>query len=227
LDRPVDGYLSGWHVPKSRFDAEGVTLRRILRHTAGLSVHGFPGFAPDDRMPSLIELLKGKGTGDGAVRLLQAPGQEWRYSGGGYAVAQLLLEEQTGEAFEAFMLENVLVPLGMTSSDYRWTPELEARSATPYDRRGRPMYRNQFRAVAAAGLQTTPRDLARFGIACMPSFRSDEAKEVLSDALLRTSLGRAPTIPEIRAMRSVPNAGTTTASSCSGTPAAPSVGSQR
>ena len=57
------------------------------------------------------------------------------------------------------------------------------------------MYRNRFRAVAAAGLQTTPRDLARFGIACMPSFRSDEAKEVLSDALLRTSLGRAPTIP--------------------------------
>ena len=104
------------------------------------------------------------------MRLVHEPGTRWRYSGGGYTVAQLLVEEVTGEDFATFMERAVLGPLGLESSAYRWTAELERRAAQPYGRRGEPIAGQRFTAVAAAGLQTTPADLARFASACLSRF---------------------------------------------------------
>src|SRR5262245_43778272 len=88
-----------WQLPASEFDAKGVTLRRLLSHTAGLSLHGYPGFWPPKELPSLEASLSGDTNGAGDVHLEAVPGTRWKYSGGGYTLAQLLLEEASGTSF--------------------------------------------------------------------------------------------------------------------------------
>jgi CubicO group peptidase (beta-lactamase class C family) len=167
LDAPISKSVTKWTLPPSNFGAEGVTLRRILSHTAGLSLHGYPGFSQREKLPTLERSLSGETNGGGAVRIANEPGSKWQYSGGGYTLAQLLLEEKTGQDFACYMKEKVFKPLGMTSSDYRWTPEILRDSATPYDAKGHAIEPRRFTARAAAGLQTSVSDLARFGVASL------------------------------------------------------------
>jgi len=82
LDSPAEKYLTRWHLPKSAFDINKVTIRRLLSHTAGLSLHGYPGWSPEDKLPSLEESLAGKNNGPGDVRVIMEPGTKWKYSGG-------------------------------------------------------------------------------------------------------------------------------------------------
>src|SRR5215216_7639654 len=135
LDEPVLGRLRRWRPPPSRFDAEGLTVRRLLSHTAGLSVHGYVGQTSDRPLPSIVASLSGE-TGDGfPVELLEAPGQRWLYSGGGYSLAQLLVEELTGRPFTDYMQAEVLEPLSMTASSLHWSRT--AATARPHDAPGR------------------------------------------------------------------------------------------
>jgi CubicO group peptidase (beta-lactamase class C family) len=179
LDAPVA--TKRWKLPESEFDASGVTLRRLLSHTAGLSLHGYPGFWPGVELPTLERSLSGDTNGAGDVRLEVAPGSRWKYSGGGYTWAQLLLEEASGRSFAEYMQSEVLLPLGMTSSAYSWEEPLLARSATPYDGDGKPLARGGplFPELAAAGLQTTVTDMARFAQASLPRFWKEGATHVL------------------------------------------------
>ena len=170
LDVPVDRYLTRWRLPESEFDAAGVTLERLLSHTAGLSLHGYPGFDPGQALPTIEASLGGDTNGSEDVRLIHAPGSKWKYSGGGYTIAQLLVEEVTGERFAEFMRDAVFGPLGMEHSDYRWTEEIDRLAATPYDRNGEPIGGPRFTAQAAASLQTSAEELARFAIAGMTKF---------------------------------------------------------
>jgi CubicO group peptidase (beta-lactamase class C family) len=125
LDEPVIGRLRRWRPPPSPLDADGVTVRRLLSHTAGLSVHGYVGQRADRPLPSIAASLSGE-TGDGfPVELLDAPGRGWLYSGGGYSVAQLLVEELTGWPFADHMRVEVLGPLGMAASSFRWSRTAE------------------------------------------------------------------------------------------------------
>ena len=163
LDDPVDPMLSRWHLPKSEFDKSKVTLRRILSHTAGLSVHGYGGSDQGTPLLSLEESLNGKTKRNGeTVHLISEPGTKWDYSGGGFTIAQLLLEEKTNESFSTYMKNNIFLPLGMKHSSYDWTEEMMANSATAYDENGNPVKNRVFTEKAAAGLQTTIKDLAHF-----------------------------------------------------------------
>lgn len=88
LDQNVNRYLKGWQVPDNEFTVkEKVTIRRLLTHTAGTTVHGFPGYDQDDSFPSDIDVLSGKGN-TGIVSVDVVPGSMWRYSGGGYTVME-------------------------------------------------------------------------------------------------------------------------------------------
>jgi CubicO group peptidase (beta-lactamase class C family) len=173
LDAPVERYLTRWHLPPSDFDHDGVTIRRLLSHTAGLSLEGYPGFPPDEKLPSLEESLSGAASAaapwqPGGVRVIQEPGSGYRYSGGGYTLLQLAIEEVTGEAFADVMQREVLAPLGMARSAYEWTPLLRPVTATGYDDKGHPLPNFLFTAKAAAGLYTAAADLGRFVAASMP-----------------------------------------------------------
>ena len=171
LDEPIVGRLRRWRLPPSPFDADGITVRRLLSHTAGLSVHGYVGQRADRPPPSIVASLSGE-TGDGfPVELLEAPGHRWLYSGGGYSLAQLLVEQLTGRPFTDYMQAEVLEPLGMTASSFHWSRT--AATARPHDAHGRQIGDFAFAEQAAAGLVTTAPDLARFLAAALAGPRGE------------------------------------------------------
>ena len=130
LDQDVNERLTSWKVPENEFTKqEKVTLRRLLSHSAGLTVHGFPGYAADAPVPSLIQVLDGvKPANTAAIRADILPGSVWRYSGGGFTVMQQLVIDVTGRPFPALLADLVLVPVGMTDSTYE-QPLPESRRA--------------------------------------------------------------------------------------------------
>jgi len=165
LDAPVARYLSRWEIPPSEFDHDGVTVRRLLSHTAGLSLHGYSGFGPDDALPGIEASLSGATNGSGAVYIAHEPGSRWQYSGGGYSLAQLIVEEVSGRPFAEFMKSEVFTPLGMMESSYVWDESIDRIAATPYDGAGSSLDGPRFTAMAAAGLQTSLDDFIRFALA--------------------------------------------------------------
>jgi CubicO group peptidase (beta-lactamase class C family) len=169
LDRNVNDYLKSWKLPDNEFTVvHKVTVRNILNHTAGLTVWGFPGYSRDTKMPSIVDVLDGKGNTP-PIRVWKQPDLSWRYSGGGYTILQLLLSDQSGMTFPVMMRESVLIPLGMNHSTYEQPlPEaLRVMAASGYDRSGKKVEGDWhvYPEMAAAGLWTTPRDLAKYVIA--------------------------------------------------------------
>ncbi|MEM7097526.1 MAG: serine hydrolase domain-containing protein [Pseudomonadota bacterium] len=169
LDEPVSNYLTRWELPPSEFDHNQVTLRRLLSHTAGLSLPGYPGFVEGTPLPTIEASLAGDTNGPGGVYVSQKPGDAFRYSGGGYTLMQLLVEEVTGETFNAVAHRTVIGPLGMTSSSYVAYDDLSARLVTAHGHRRNPIPHHNFRAQAAASLHANARDIARFAIANLNS----------------------------------------------------------
>lgn len=168
LDDNVNDYLTSWQVPDNDFTAtEKVTLRRILNHTAGLTVWGFPGYDNGDEIPTVVEVLDGKGNTD-PVRVFRQPGQAWQYSGGGYTIMQLAIADTENVDFAQSMKENVLEPMRMPGSTYEnpLPVELHGIAATGYRENGDevegkwPIYPE----MAAAGLWTMPSELIQYGI---------------------------------------------------------------
>jgi CubicO group peptidase (beta-lactamase class C family) len=169
LDRNVNDYLKSWHLPDNEFtEVHKVTIRNILNHSAGLTVWGFPGYSRDTKILTAMEVLDGKGNTP-PIRVWKQPDLSWRYSGGGYTILQLLLSDQSGMPFPVLMRESVLIPLQMNHSTYEQPlPEpLRATAASGYDRSGKKVEGDWhvYPEMAAAGLWTTPRDLAKYVIA--------------------------------------------------------------
>lgn len=168
LDTDVNTYLKDWKVPENKFtQIEKVTLRRLLTHSAGTTVHGFPGYQKNDSLPSTKEVLDGKGN-TAAVIVDTIPGSQFKYSGGGYTIVQKLLEDITGMPFDAYMDTHILQPLGMTHSTYAQPlPETQHKKASAaYDGEGRIIegFWHNYPEMAAAGLWTTPSDLLKYAI---------------------------------------------------------------
>jgi CubicO group peptidase (beta-lactamase class C family) len=166
LDGDVNGKLKSWRLPDNEFTAHhSVTLRTILNHTAGTTVWGFPGYERDTKVPSIVEVLDGRGNTE-AIRVWKPPGESWRYSGGGYTILQVMLTDVTGQPFPDLMKRLVLRPLAMMDSTYeqplpdKWRP----RAASGYQSNGSkvPGSWHIYPEMAAAGLWTTASDLARF-----------------------------------------------------------------
>lgn len=195
LDDDVNSYLRAWRVPENAFTArEKVTLRRIVSHSAGLTVSGFPGYAADSAMPTTVQILDGERPANTApVRVDTVPGSRLRYSGGGMTVMQQMLVDLTGRPFPLFMRETVLLPLGMVHSSYDQdvTAERAARVARAHGADGAPVRGgwHRYPEMAAAGLWTTPSDLARFALAVQNAFRGAEGG-VVSPALARQILAQ-------------------------------------
>ena len=170
LDKDINTYLKGWKIPENDLTKKTpVTLEMLLSHTGGLTVHGFPGYAADAKVPTVIEVLDGVAPANSApIRVDLAPGTQYRYSGGGYTIAQLAMTDVTGQSFPRLLEALVLKQLGMTSSTYDQPlpATLVPKAAAGYSTDGKevPGKRHVYPEMAAAGLWTTPSDLARFGI---------------------------------------------------------------
>jgi CubicO group peptidase (beta-lactamase class C family) len=170
LDADINTYLKSWKVPENEFTAQKkVTLRGLLSHTAGVTVHGFPGYASGAPVPTLVQVLNGeKPANTPAIRVDTPPGTLWRYSGGGYVITQQTLLDVTGQSFPAFLQATVLGPLGMTHSTFEQPlpATRQPDAATPYDQNGMAVVggAHTYPEMAPAGLWTTPSDLARYAI---------------------------------------------------------------
>ena len=170
LDADVSQYLRSWKLPTNKFtDQKAVTLRELLSHTAGTTVHGFEGYAAGQRVPTLVQVLNGEKPANSApVTIDFVPGTDFRYSGGGYLIIQQILIDVTGESFPDLMQELVLRPLHMVHSMLQQPiPErLQPLVATPYDDDGNEIEGgpHTYPEMAVAGLWTTPSDLALFAL---------------------------------------------------------------
>ena len=171
LDAPVSRYLTRWKLPPTEFDNDQVTVRRLLSHTAGLTDGlGYGGFAPGNPVQtleaSLTRAADASFGADGATRVGQDAGK-WDYSGGGYTLLQLLIEEVSGKPFNDYMTETVFAPLGMTRSTYV-LPAEPVNLAEFYDVDGSRAIHYRFTALAAASLYTSAADMARLIAAHTP-----------------------------------------------------------
>lgn len=189
LDAPVSRYLARWQLPPSRYDDSGVTVRRLLAHTSGLTDGlGFSGFAPGRAVPSLVEELTQTTdvapSADGVVRVGAEPGSGWRYSGGGYLILQLMIEDVTHEDFDTFMRRTIFAPLGMRDSTFE-NPD-PARLADIFAVDGSRATHYTFAATGAASLYTSAADLSTFLQAQLPGPDGEPAgRGVLTPATLR------------------------------------------
>lgn len=193
LDKDVNTYLTTWKLPGNELTrATPVTLRQILSHTAGLSVHGFKGYEAGVPVPSVVQVLDGQPPANSeAVRVTVAPQTKFEYSGGGYTILQQLLSDATHTPFAELMRKEALDPLGMRFSTYEQPLAGEAaKFASAGHEKGKVIKgeRHTYPEMAAAGLSTTASDLARFGIAVQRA-RLGQGGSLLSreNALLMTT----------------------------------------
>lgn len=194
LDRDVNEYLRSWKLP-----AVGggtwqpcVTLRQLLSHTGGVTVHGFYGYRPDRPIPTLRQVLDGVPPANSApIRVDTVPGLTFRYSGDGYTIVQQLVMGVTGSPFPELMRELVLDPLGMRASTFAQPlPEDRRAEAASAHRNGAALVPGGWHVypeMAAAGLWTTPRELALFALALQRALECDDAS-FLRPALVRQML---------------------------------------
>ncbi|WP_375284387.1 serine hydrolase domain-containing protein [Marinicauda pacifica] len=185
LDAPVETYLTRWALPESEFDPSGVTLRRLLSHTAGLSDGlGYDGFDSAGDVQSLEESLTraedASPGNDGAVRIGAEPGSGWDYSGGGYTLMQLVIEEVSGDAFSEFMEARIFEPLGMNRTTFDYARAQDLGFAENYTPEGATEPYRHYTALGAASLFTTTADMARF----IEAQTDEDGQDVLSEETL-------------------------------------------
>ena len=193
LDDNVNDHLIGWQVEENNYTAdEKVTLRRILSHSAGLTVHGFGGYTVTDTVPSVIQVLNGeKPANSGRIFPDTIPGSIYRYSGGGYTVMQKMLSDITGLEFPALMREKVLDDIGMTNSTYQQPlpADLEENAAAAHNPDGNMVEGrwHTYPEMAAAGLWTTPTDLLKYALEVQSSLK-DESNKIISSEMTKEML---------------------------------------
>lgn len=191
LDKDVSIYLKRWQLPKSPHTTiEAVTLRGLLSHSAGVNVPGFPDFLPGEPVPTLLDTLNGTPPAKTErLTISYVPGTEWRYSGGGIQIEQLVIEDVTGVGFVDAARKHVFEPLGMARSTFENPlPESHGNIALAHDDKGGlaalPRGYETFPELAASGLWSTPKDYAKLVIALLASYRGQ------TETFLSADLGR-------------------------------------
>lgn len=182
LSEDINQYLTSWKFPyDSVSKGKLITLTALLSHTAGLTIHGFPGYAQGDTLPSVQQVLDGqKPANTEAVRSFMEPGVRVVYSGGGTTITQQIVTDVTGLPYHEYMEKNVLDPMGMKTSSYKQPPAGIYRSllATGYKPDGSPVEGKYhiYPEQAAAGLWTNPADLCSYIIETMLSYNGKSEK---------------------------------------------------
>ena len=206
LDEDVNEKLISWKVPPTTYTGKQgkeswqprITIRQLVSHTAGVTVHGFPGYAYDEPLPSLLDILDGVYPANTpAIRVDTLPGLQYRYSGGGYCILRQLLSDVTGKPFPALMRELVLDPLGMHESTYEQPLPIERthNAASAHRTAGKPIPGkwHTYPEMAPDGLWSTPSDLARFCIGLQLA-KAGKANALLSPAMMQQMF--TPQVPK-------------------------------
>jgi CubicO group peptidase (beta-lactamase class C family) len=189
LDADINTSLTSWKLPEGKGKP---SVRQLLSHTGGMTVSGFPGYAAGKSVPTLVQVLDGAWAANTkAIKVDTAPGSAMRYSGGGYTVLQQAMIDRSGKPFDVLLRESVLRPLGMSESSFSQplpaALQAQAARAHRYDGKPYPGGAHTYPELAAAGLWTTPEDLAKFVIAIQQGAAGSD-NGVISAAMTRTML---------------------------------------
>ncbi|HLO14832.1 MAG TPA: serine hydrolase [Anaerolineales bacterium] len=193
LDENINHSLKTWKVPGNEFTQEQkVTLRRILSHSAGLTVHFFPGYSIKDPIPTLTQILDGNPPANTAsIRVDIVPGTKWRYSGGGLLVAQQAMIDVTNLPFPQLMREAIFDNMEMYDSSFEHPLPAErvkqAASGTHWNGNTVEGKWHLYPEMAAGGLWTTPSDLAKLAIELALAKRG-KSNRILSHTMAREML---------------------------------------
>ncbi len=190
LDDDINTILKSWKLMDSEWTKDGpVTPRMLTSHTSGTGDgFGFPGYDPSDPLPTAEQILNGdRPSNVGPVELARPPMTAFHYSGGAVTMMQLALTDAVGQPFAEYLENTVLNPIGMSDSTFEQplSPESDANATRAHDGRGRAMGPkwHVYPELAAAGLWTTPTDLAKFAIEVQKSLHG-EANHVLSRTMV-------------------------------------------
>jgi CubicO group peptidase (beta-lactamase class C family) len=199
LDADANVFLRSWKIPGSKYTRAGqdgvlprVTLRGLLSHTAGMNIHGYPGYPAGSQLPTLQQILNGEPPATSRpVRVVQAPGKAFKYSGGGYLVVQQMIEEVNGRPLAELAKEIIFDKLGMVNSTFdAILPEgYIPQAAVGHQKIGEPLPGkwHTYPEQAAASLWSTPSDLAQLIIEVLKSLK-DASNIVLSAEMTRQML---------------------------------------
>lgn len=188
LDKPITQYLRTWEFPLSPYNHHTITIRHLLSHTAGLPL-GTIGvrYNPDETIPTLQQSLYRDAV------LMAEPGELFSYSNTGFNLLELLIEKTTGQSFAYYMQQEVLNPLGMKRSSYRWN---NCFNPFPkgYTISGKSILAYVYPEKGAGGLFSTVEDIAMFVIAGMTTFNST-GKKVISNGSIQKMYEPVVAIP--------------------------------
>jgi CubicO group peptidase (beta-lactamase class C family) len=191
FDADVNTLLTSWKVPRNEKTGDRpVTVRALFSHTSGSDDgFGFPGYNPNQPLPTVTQILNGeKPSNVGAVTFGRPPLTGVKYSGGGTTIMQLAMMDVTGLPFAEVMKRYALDPIGMKQSSYEQPPlpDFVPRTARAHSGGGTAMgpQWHVYPEQAAAGLWTTPSDLARYLTEVQRAVAGAKT-DVLSQALAR------------------------------------------
>lgn len=191
LEKPINDYLTSWKITENDYTKKTpITLRMLLSHSAGTSQSSYFGFTPDQPLPSVVEILNGsKISGTRPVVVNNEPNKEFRYSGGGSMIAQMALMDISKQSFSDLTQQLLFDKLGMKNSTFgqpiqsKFTKQSSWAYSSASWFKGMPyIYPQQ----AAAGLYSTPTDLAKFFIDIQKSYIGKG--KVLSESITRLML---------------------------------------
>jgi len=191
LNADINNYLKTWKFPYDSLSGnKKITIANLLSHSAGLSVHGFAGYTPGDSIPTIMQILNGvRPANSPAIRSQFEPSKKFQYSGGGTTITQLIITDVTGMKFEDYLKKEVLQPIGMANSFYNQPPPAGTNElATAYN--GNTEVKGKYHIYpeqAAAGLWTTPTDLAKYIIETQLEYEGRSTK-VLSQQMMKKRL---------------------------------------
>ncbi|KQB99834.1 serine hydrolase [Pedobacter sp. Hv1] len=203
LDDPIDKYLKRWHLPKSKFtEHNSPTWRQFLNHTAGTTQEGFEDYYEGDTIPTLKQSLLGKiPRYNKEIDFLFAPGTNWQYSGGGYVIIQMALEDTLNKPIAELAAKYIFSPLGLKNTTMIQPDEkgFLTNVALVHDEKGK-VIRNGLPItpqVGPSGLWSTPTDLAKIAIEIQNALRNknnkvishDIAKKITAVSALKNAVG--------------------------------------
>ena len=203
LDDPIDKSLKRWHLPKSKFTENRTpTWRQFLNHTAGTSQEGFEDHYKGEKIPTLEESLMGKiPRYDKEIEFLFEPGAQWQYSGGGYTIIQMALEDQFNRPIAALAKQYIFSPLGLKNTTMIQPNEkgFLTNVALVHDKNGKVIKTGLpiTPQVAPSGLWSTPTELATIAMEIQNALRNKNnkvishnvAKKVTEVSALKNAVG--------------------------------------
>ncbi|REC62537.1 serine hydrolase [Chryseobacterium pennae] len=203
LNDPIDKYLKRWHLPKSKFtENNSPTWKQFLNHTAGTSQGGFEDHYEGETIPTITQSLLGQiPRYDKEIEFLFTPGTSFEYSGGGYVIIQMALEDTLNKPIAELAQEYIFSPLGMKNTTMIQPNEkgFLKNVAFVHDKEGKVIKTGLpiTPQVAPSGLWSTPTDLAKLSIEIQNALRNKNnkvishqvAKEVTKVTALKNAVG--------------------------------------